>query len=237
MGWLAGRHSGRLWQYECRLRQQHEFAGRVYPAQFNVGSGGWRIDLDDIAIEYNDRSGLRGFVGYNWQWSELVVGWDLAYKRPASLNSTASDSLSRRFDTSDSVRHDVTTDAQTSFKLVDYATLRGRAGYAFGEFLPYAFLGAAVGRFNYQTTVTVTDVMTNLAVAPPVPGDLGTFFQSASSGQKNVFVAGLATGLGIDWAITPSVFLRAEWEYALFGPVNDTRSNINVGYLGLGARF
>jgi outer membrane immunogenic protein len=23
-----------------------------------------------------------GFVGYNWQWSELVVGWDLAYKRP-----------------------------------------------------------------------------------------------------------------------------------------------------------
>jgi outer membrane immunogenic protein len=178
-----------------------------------------------------------GFVGYNWQWSELVVGWDLAYKRPASLNSTASDSLSRRFDTSDSVRHDVTTDAQTSFKLVDYATLRGRAGYAFGEFLPYAFLGAAVGRFNYQTTVTVTDVMTDLTVAPPVPGDLGTFFQSASSGQKNVFVGGLATGLGIDWAITPSVFLRAEWEYALFGPVNGTRSNTNVGFVGLGARF
>src|SRR4029453_19217547 len=64
-----------------------------------------------------------GFVGYNWQWSELVVGWDLAYKRPASLNSTASDSLRRLFDTSDSVRHDVTIDAQASFKLVDYATL------------------------------------------------------------------------------------------------------------------
>ena len=58
-----------------------------------------------------------GFVGYNWQWSELVVGWDLAYKRPASLNSTAGDSLRRLFDTSDSVRHDVTIDAQTSFKL------------------------------------------------------------------------------------------------------------------------
>ncbi|HET9176058.1 MAG TPA: porin family protein, partial [Pseudolabrys sp.] len=95
------------------------------------------------------------FVGYNWQWSELVVGWDLAYKRPASLNSSASDSLSRRFDTSDSIRHDVTIAAQTSFKLVDYATLRGKAGYAVGEFLPYAVLGAAVGRFNYQTTVTV----------------------------------------------------------------------------------
>jgi outer membrane immunogenic protein len=39
-----------------------------------------------------------GFVGYNWQWSELVVGWDLAYKRPASLNSSTSDSLRRLFD-------------------------------------------------------------------------------------------------------------------------------------------
>ena len=40
-------------------------------------------------------------------------------------------------------------------KLVDYATLRGRAGYAFGNFLPYAVIGAAAGRFNYATTVTV----------------------------------------------------------------------------------
>src|SRR5262245_12386974 len=176
-----------------------------------------------------------GFVGYNWQWSELVVGWDFAYKRPATLNSTAADSLTRRFVTSDNIQHDVTIDAQTSFKLVDYATLRAKAGYAFDEFLPYAVLGAAVGRFNYQTSVNVADVMTDVSVAPPVP--LGPFQQSASAGQKNVFVAGLATGLGIDWAITPGVFLRAEWEYVLFGAVNGTRSNTNTGFLGLGARF
>ena len=223
--------------YECGLWQQHEFAGGIHPPQFDVGSGGCSVDVDGTAIQYNERRGLWRLRGYNWQWSELVVGWDLAYKRPSSLNSTAGDSLRRLFDTSDSVRHDVKIHAQTSFKLVDYAPLRGRAGYAFGEFLPYAVLGASVGRFNYQTNVTVTDVMTNLTVAPPVPGDLGTFQQSASSGQKNVFVAGLTTGLGIDWAITPGVFLRAEWEYALFGPVNGTRSNINVGFVGLGARF
>jgi opacity protein-like surface antigen len=178
-----------------------------------------------------------GFVGYNWQWSELVVGWDFAYKHPSNLNASTVSSLSRRFDTSDSVRHDVTIDAGSSFKLVDYATLRGRAGYAVGEFLPYAVLGAAVGRFNYQTTVAVTDRMTDLNNSPPVIGDLGTFVQSATSGQTNVFAAGLATGLGIDWAITPGVFLRAEWEYVLFAPVNGTRSNTNTGFLGLGARF
>jgi outer membrane immunogenic protein len=178
-----------------------------------------------------------GFVGYNWQWSELVVGWDLAYKHPANLNSSTGDSLSRRFDTSDSVRHDVTIAAQSSFKLVDYATLRGRAGYAFGEFLPYAVVGAAVGRFNYQTSVAVTDVMTDLTVAPPVVGDLGTFQQSASSGRNNVFAFGVAAGLGIDWAVTPGMFLRAEWEYIAFAAVNGTRANTNTGSLGLGARF
>ena len=44
----------------------------------------------------------------------------------------------------------------SSIKLIDYGTFRGRAGYAFGQFLPYAVLGGAVGRFNYTNTSTVT---------------------------------------------------------------------------------
>ena len=67
-----------------------------------------------------------GFVGYNWQWSELVVGWALAYKHPSSLNSSTANSLERLFTTSDGVEHDVTITATSSFKLVDYATLRAR---------------------------------------------------------------------------------------------------------------
>ena len=51
-------------------------------------------------------------------------------------------------------------------KLVDYATLRGRAGYAFGNFLPYAVIGAAAGRFNYATTVTVHSAGHPLPAAP-----------------------------------------------------------------------
>ena len=48
----------------------------------------------------------------------------------------------------------MTIKAQSSIKLVDYATLRARAGYAFGQFLPYALVGGAVGRFNYSTSAT-----------------------------------------------------------------------------------
>ena len=128
----------------------------------------------------------------------------------------------------------MTIAAQSSFKLVDYAALRARAGYAFGQFLPYAAVGVAVGRFNYHTTVTVTDNQTLL----PLPGTfLGTFQQSASAGQNNAFVAGFAAALGVDWALTPSVFLRGEWEFVAFAPVNQTRSNVQVGQLGVGVRF
>jgi len=174
------------------------------------------------------------FLGYNWQWSELVLGADLAYQHPSILQSSADGSLRRIFDTSDNVQHDVTISAQSAFKLVDFATLRGRAGYAFGPWLPYAVVGVAVGRFNDATSVTVIDAMTQL----PLPGTfLGTFQQSGSDGRKNIFAFGVAAGLGVDWAITPSVFLRAEWEFIGFNHVNDVRPDVQLGQLGIGVRF
>ncbi|MGE5162778.1 MAG: outer membrane protein [Sphingobacteriales bacterium] len=104
--------------------------------------------------------------------------FDLGYKYPSVL--------------------DVSTDT-AQFKLVDYATLRGRAGYAIGPFLPYAVVGIAVGRFNYA----------NL--------DLGT---GMFVGKDNAFDSGIIAGLGVDWALTPGIFVRAEWEYIAFLKLN-----------------
>lgn len=185
------------------------------------------------ALPRNSTNGpvFGGFVGYNVQWSELVLGADLAYMHPSVLQSSVSDSISRTVTTSDTVTHNVNITAQSAFKLVDYATLRARAGYAFNQFLPYAAVGIAAGRFNYGTTVTVTDDFSILP-APTV-----RFQQSTSSGQNNVFVAGVAAALGLDWAITPSVFLRGEWQFIAFAPVNQTRSNVQTGQVGVGLRF
>ena len=176
-----------------------------------------------------------GYIGYNMQWDQLVLGVDLGYKY-ANIATGANDSISRQFTTSSQFQESVSIDARAQMKLVDYATLRGRAGYAWGQFLPYAAVGIAVGRFNYQTNVTVTDVMTALNPPGP-PGGLGTFQQSASSGQNNAFAAGIAAGLGVDWAATPNVFVRGEWEFVAFAPVNQTRTNIQVGHVGAGMRF
>lgn len=73
------------------------------------------------------------FVGYNFQWDQLVIGFDLAYNRTSSLEASASDTIARQVVTSDGVNHQVTIVAQSSIKLIDYATLRARGAYAFGR--------------------------------------------------------------------------------------------------------
>jgi outer membrane immunogenic protein len=181
------------------------------------------------------------FVGYNMQWDNLVVGFDLGYKHPQNLDAGATDTIARRVVTSDNIQHDVLIDAHTTLKLVDYATLRGRAGYAIGQFLPYAVVGAAVGRFNYSTTVTVSDFMTQLPLAPAPPGGPIGFAlltpSTVTAGKDNSIVGGVVAGLGADWAITPGLFLRAEWEFVAFASVNGARNNINTANFGLGLRF
>lgn len=174
------------------------------------------------------------FIGYNMQWSELVLGFDIGYIKPSTLEASASDSISRQVTTSSNVNEAVTISAQSSLKLIDYATVRARAGYAYGQFLPYAMLGAAVGRFNYVTTATVHDVGT------PLPGSTVMAFDvtdTQSSSKNGAITAGFVVGLGMDVAITPNVFLRGEWEYVGFAPVSGIRTGINTGRVGVGMRF
>jgi outer membrane immunogenic protein len=95
------------------------------------------------------------FFGYNVQWEELVLGFDMAYNHMSSMaSSSAAGSINRTVTTSDGT-YDVNISGQASDQLIDYATVRGRAGYAFGQFLPYVVLGAAVGRFDYTTTANL----------------------------------------------------------------------------------
>lgn len=138
-------------------------------------------------------SNYGGFLGYNIQWEDLVVGFDGGYNRPSSLQTSVSGG-----------------GASSSLKLVDYATMRARAGYAFGQFLPYGFIGGAVARMNYATT---------------------------ASSRNNAFSAGFTAGLGIDVALMPNVFLRGEWEYIAFSPLGGIRSSTNTARVGVGVRF
>jgi opacity protein-like surface antigen len=190
-------------------------------------------DWTTLPSDTTNSSQFGAFIGYNVQWDQLVVGFDLAYNRMASAEASASDSLSRQFATSDGFQNQVKVSAQSSIKLIDYATWRARAGYAFGQFLPYAVVGAAVGRFNYSTTSTVH------ASGQPGSGGGQAFdnTDTLTDSKNNAYAAGFVAGLGMDVAVLPSVFLRAEWEYVAFSPVNGIRATLNTGRVGAGVRF
>jgi outer membrane immunogenic protein len=173
------------------------------------------------------------FLGYNTQMDKLVLGFDLGYSRPSLLHTGVVDSITRIVHTSDGYDNTVTINAQSTARLVDYATLRGRAGYVVGQFLPYAVVGAAVGRFNVTRSAAVTVNSTDpLSVMPDI-----NFSQTVADGKDNAFAVGFVAGAGMDVALLPNVFLRGEWEYIFFSPVSGITSNINTVRAGLGVRF
>jgi outer membrane immunogenic protein len=171
------------------------------------------------------------FLGYSVQWQELVLGFDAAYNKASTLDSSATDTIQRVVALADGTQNDVTIGAHGNIKLIDYATARIRAGYAFGQFMPYAAVGVAVGRFNYSLS-------TDLTVVQGVGAGAQTFvFPTVTQSRSGIFSAGPLVGLGLDVAILPNVFLRAEWEYAAFAPISGIRAGLNTGRIGAGVRF
>jgi opacity protein-like surface antigen len=142
--------------------------------------------------------------------------------------------IARQVTTSDTYVNSVTIVAQSSLKLIDYATFRARAGYTFGQFLPYAFAGVAAGRFNYATTATTTVSGISATATPPTYGPIT---DTESDAKNNAVVGGVTAGLGMDVALLPNVFVRGEWEYIAFAPVGGFRANINTGRVGIGVKF
>jgi opacity protein-like surface antigen len=174
------------------------------------------------------------FVGENWQMDELVLGIEGAYHKASSKMSAAgSDSLTRIFTTSDGYVNTVTLNTSGSFQLKDYGTFRGRAGYSFGQFLPYAGLGMSVARVSYfnQATVRVT--------APAQGGNPAVNFGPITelNARSNAIAYGANFALGMDVTLLPNLFLRAEWEYIAFAPIDGIRANVNAIRAGIGAKF
>jgi outer membrane immunogenic protein len=177
-------------------------------------------------------SAYGGFAGYNWQWTDVVLGLEASYVHGSFGGSaTASKELVSGSALTDGFFHDVRVDSSAAIKIQDMATLRGRAAYAWGCFLPYMFGGFALGNADIGHSVTVHD-----SVSSTINGSftsLGTL--SATDVVHNHLVYGYTGGLGVDVNLTGGLFMRAEWEYVRFTSTVDT--SINTVRAGLGYRF
>ena len=179
-------------------------------------------------------TGFGGFVGYNSQWDDVVLGLEVNYVK-TNWQAMATDSISRFNDTA-TTRFAATVDASSSIKLIDYASIRGRAGYVIDQFMPYALVGFVVGRADILNSVTVTETETTLPLPPGgVIGGLGP--TTNTEGRTDKIIYGYSAGLGLDVALTPNIFMRAEYEYIQFFGLGGTQFYLNNARAGIGLKF
>ena len=175
-----------------------------------------------------------GFVGYNSQWGDIVLGAELNYNH-TSLTATGQSANPFRTGVTITDALGVVTAGvgnvrtETRAHLTDYGTLRLRAGYAYNWFMPYAMVGVAAGSADVTRSITVEN-------APPDVAPAGLPVTQSQTKEGAISI-GYMAGLGVDIGLMPGVFLRAEYEFIQFGGFDDVPARVNTGRLALGVKF
>ncbi len=190
--------------------------------------------------------GFGGFVGYNVEYltpsMKVVLGVEANYEQ-ASLLLNAPNSPISRITPTDSQGNSylVNITGAGTVSNLNFGTLRARVGWAFGNFLPYAFAGGAIGHANVNITETTSGEQNPpgsacLASAPPTCVTVPFSF-TGTAGQNSEWLYGGTVGAGLDFALTRNFFVRAEYEYVYFSPVASLRLDINTVRVGAGIKF
>ncbi|WP_322515886.1 outer membrane beta-barrel protein [Rhodopseudomonas palustris] len=162
--------------------------------------------------------GWGGFVGYNAQWDDVVLGIEANYMH-GSFGGSTSGYMGRIFSTG-GVTYDVDYNSAASIKVNDVGSARLRAGWVIGSFLPYAFGGVALGQADIIRTATISGTQGGAAFTP----------LTSSQIQNSHFIYGYSAGLGVDMMLYRGLFMRAEWEYQKFAaPINTSVSTVRAG--------
>jgi len=184
-------------------------------------------------------AGFGGFVGYNTQFEKLVLGVEANYDQ-ASLSLVAPNSPISRITPADSSGDSylVNITGSGSVTDLDFGTLRARAGWALGNFLPYGFAGFALGHANVNIAATVQGQQNPAPICSPSnTPPCTTFAFTATAGKDSEWLYGVTAGAGLDIALTHNIFLRAEYEYVQFAPVASVIVDINTVRAGAGIKF
>lgn len=194
------------------------------------------------------------FVGRNWQWYDAIMGLEGTYNYFSNLSTATSGSNALVITnppgdnppTGTTDNYNVTLTGIAAAKVKDMISLRGRVGWDGGDFLPYAFFGAAVGRMDVSRTVTsdvtLTQVVTTTGAGGATTTTSRTFAvpaqsQTQSQRRTNAFAVGWTAGLGLEYCLWEGLFARVEYEYVKFSPVMNTSVTLNNARVGLGYKF
>jgi len=188
-----------------------------------------------------DATGYGGFIGYNTQWQDLVLSVEGNYTH-TNFTTTAPSSPISRMTTAGGNTYSVTINASGDLDLTDYGSLRLRAGYILGNFMPYGFAGVAIGRADYNLSTLVYGqqnpssppvVPCNTAIAPTC---VDYAFPNNES-KSGALLYGFSVGGGLEVALTRNVFVRGEFEYLEFAPIAKITVSAVSGRVGAGLKF
>lgn len=192
----------------------------------SISQAGGKINLHQTAFG--------GFVGYNGQWDDVTLGLEANYIHGKFTGTSGYAPVPLTYVTpfADTRFHNVGLASSRTISITDMGTLRARAGYVTGNFLPYMFAGVALGRADISSNITITDRSAAALADPLGPPTI----YSASDSTSGKMLYGYAAGLGTEAMLFGNLFARAEWEYIRF--VNAGADvNINTVRGGLGYKF
>ena len=204
-----------------------------------------------LSTEVQSGPSYGGFFGYNYQIDDVVMGFEVNFNK-STANGSFSDQESHGYFISANggtwaSKFNVNTSAEAM--LADYGELRARFGWAYGAFLPYAFIGTTLAQVNSFRSVNINycggaipanpnNCILQFQGAPPSPFPTppgGNYTLSEQSHGK--WITGFDVGLGIDYAMTRNLFLRAELEYLQIGSPSEIKLNTSSMRVGGGVKF
>lgn len=227
-------------------------------------------NLIALGKQSSDKNVFGGFAGYNWQFGDAVLGIEGEYQR-GKFSSQQSTSRTIIYDNifGTTVPSTVTTEpygtettinvtARSANQINDFGVLKARAGYAYGNFMPWVSVGAAVakirsnGTFGYNyTTVESYDTYQAVPSIDPTTGTItsvrgpfrgrASFIQNARSatvgGPTSGYVPGLALGAGLDALLGENILFRADYQRIYFSEYKGVQAVVDVARVGAGLKF
>ena len=190
--------------------------------------------LQSLGISSANAFGFGGFLGYNIQWQDLVTSLEATYTHTSlGITGPSSPAIFRSFNPPAGNVTSVTLGGTSGhFHLTDYAEVRARAGWVVGNLLPYGFVGFVAGHGDYSVSA-----QTGATCALPNPGECLGFPITSSASLSDALLYGYSAGAGLDWALTPNVFVRGEFEFVQFAPIANISVIIVNARAGAGFKF
>jgi outer membrane immunogenic protein len=182
-------------------------------------------------------TGFGGFVGYNTQWQDLIIGIEANYTH-APIKTVATNTPVDRTLSVNGFNDSANVSGSGSLSVTDFGSLRARFGYVLNNFMPYGFAGFALGLGSYNVTADANGQQSTTTVpCTPAPGTCIDYDFGGTANKSNALFYGFSVGAGLDWAVTSNIFVRGEYEFIQFAPVANLTAKISTARVGAGFKF